>query len=49
MIDREMEKSLNYKDARVYVRKIQDESDDHQENGTDGEEDTYDLFRIGVS
>ncbi|XP_074604529.1 ubiquitin carboxyl-terminal hydrolase 48-like isoform X1 [Brevipalpus obovatus] len=49
MMEREMEKSLNYKDARVYVRKIQDESDDHQENGTDGEEDSHDLFRIGVT
>lgn len=43
-----MEKLLNYKDAKIYVRKMQNKSEDQADNGQDGD-DSFDSFHIGVS
>lgn len=42
-----MEKLSNYKDAKIYVRKIQNEPDDQQD--PDAEDDSYDSSFQGVS
>lgn len=44
-----MEKLLNYKDAKIYVRKIQSKMDDQQDNSPEGEDDSFDSSFLGVS
>ncbi|XP_053213443.1 ubiquitin carboxyl-terminal hydrolase 48-like isoform X4 [Panonychus citri] len=47
LVEKEMEKLSNYKDAKIYVRKIQNEPDDQQD--PDAEDDSYDSSFQGVT